>query len=197
MNRYPILLLLPLSLLGSACSSDNTLENKTQAPSIDTPVVSATSAVDEKNGFRAFHFGDDVSQFSDLTPGISSREEGIKSYGMKQGKENLKIGDAKLQSIEYTFYHDKLYHVDLIVDGSDNLAKVTAAATSLYGEPSSTISGNGVKWEGQKVEARTLSVQRGGLAGGTTGYLRIKSKLIEQQVEAAKTDAAKKGSADL
>lgn len=201
MNKH---LLLAASLFSAACSSNT----KQEVPAAASPAVApappvapavtdapAATAIDEKNGFRAHHFGDDVSTFSNLEPAYGSKGDN-KTYYTKAGKENLKIGDAALSSIAYSFYKNKFYQVRATIQGGyTGLDKVIAALEVLYGKPTNTGTlGKWSSWKGQKAEATATMAREDAL-------LTISSKTIVAEIaeadKLANAKAAQKGSADL
>jgi hypothetical protein len=117
---------LPLAspiLLCAACSTNTTSEKVTDSGAAATKLsptpASVKQPVDEKNGFRSYHFGDDISTFTDLVPFVSYQEPGIKKYEKAKGKENLQIGDLKLNTILYTFYNNKFSEVLVLANEKD------------------------------------------------------------------------------
>jgi hypothetical protein len=112
-----------LILLCAACSTNTTSEKVTDSGAAATKPsptpASVKQPVDEKNGFRSYHFGDDISTFTDLVPFVSYQEPGIKKYEKAKGKENLQIGDLKLNTILYTFYNNKFSEVLVLANEKD------------------------------------------------------------------------------
>ena len=78
----------------------------------------------------------------------------------------LKIGTARLDSIMYIFYKDRLMAVQLTAKSDDDMRVITGAFAELYGE------GKVGSWEGEKVTAH-----------GFVGGLEISSKELEAQME--------------
>lgn len=197
--------LFSLAMLFGACSSDTQPTKEATTPSVNETAVAAkpVALIDEKNGFRQHHFGDDFSSFTDLvlTPGYQEPGTGVKRYEKKKGKENLQIGEVKLDNIVYTFHNGKLLDVMLYTNEQDGLEKMVAAVTALYGEPSYKYSsGTGGVWKGEKAEAYTETRHISGSYGSAdsdTHYLYIKSKTVAAQMAADKQSAGKKASADL
>lgn len=89
----------------------------------------ALQALDAKNGFRDYRFDDTIDKFKNLKKQIDYGDD--KSYVSTD--ENLKIGDAQLSDISYSFYKDKLYSVLIQTKGSINSGKVKAAFQAQYG----------------------------------------------------------------
>ena len=194
------LLLLTLPFIFVACSSDSSKDTGVREPvagvtanKADKP---ASLPIDEKNGFRNHHFGDNISTFPGLKPLIGYSLPDTKRYEMPKAQENLKVGEAKLSSIVYTFHKDKFYEVMASVDMGDDTSyeKLSAAAVALYGQGKEFSSGTGVGWYGEKVNG-AISIENS--AGHRFGRFHLTSKTIEKQMEEAKTKAGKKASADL
>ena len=195
MKNTHFFLLLPL--LCVACSADTTkveVSDTSTTVAVEKEEVSV-SAIDEKNGFRTYHFGDDISSFPDLEPVVSYGPPSIKEYKMPASKENYQVGDTKLADIIYSFYKDKFYSVLAHADrlDKDALTKLTSAVTALYGAGKGFSSGSGTGWYGDKVNG-SVSVE--GRDYRITQF-RLTSKVIEKQIEADKLGSNKKGASDL
>ncbi|HEX8427728.1 hypothetical protein [Hymenobacter sp.] len=201
LTRYPFLLLLGFC---AACSSNDKPEaNASTATSAPTaavekaPPTNANAAIDEKNGFRTYHFGDDISMCPDLEYFMNLGKD-VRIYHMKKSKENMKIGDAPLESISYSFYKGKFYETQLdIVGGYTGLDKVIAALESLYGKPTEVgkIS-KWASWTGQKAKAVATMANSSRDARLTITSLPI-SKQIEEEEKAASQEGGSKAKADL
>jgi hypothetical protein len=191
-----------LIVLCAACSTNTTPDKTTDSgvastTTTPTPASGKQQPVDEKNGFRSYHFGDDISTFTDLVPFVSYQEPGIKKYEKAKGKENLQIGDLKLNTILYTFYQNKFSEVLVLANEKDpeGLTKLTAAATGLYGKPSYEFTtGRGSAWNGELARA---SVSEERINGDRSLRMHIESKTMANQKEQAEKTAGKKASADL
>jgi len=120
--------------------------------------------LDARNGFRDLKFGQSIAQ----CPGMrlvksdyrGSAGKNIKTY--VRDSDDLRIGTARLESIVYVFFKDRLMAVDLSVKDDEDMAVVTGAFSELYGE------GKVGSWEGERVSAH-----------GFIGGLEIISKEIE------------------
>jgi hypothetical protein len=191
-----ICFLAALTLGCVACSSESKQVETAQAPADvkNSAVSQSVDAIDEKNGFRSHHFGDDLATFPGLIPIVSYGSTDIKQY--RTPKENLQVGDAKLSTITYSFYKDRFYSVLVHANKRDNAAfdKLTAAATSLYGKGKEFSSGNGTGWYGEKVNG-SVSIEDS--SGYKVPQLHLTSKVIEKQIEADKLSVGKKASSDL
>ena len=122
----------------------------------------------------------------------------VRIYHMKKSKENMKIGDAPLESISYSFYKGKFYETQLdIVGGYTGLDKVIAALESLYGKPTEVgkIS-KWASWTGQKAKAVATMANSSRDARLTITSLPI-SKQIEEEEKAASQEGGSKAKADL
>ncbi|RZK22497.1 MAG: hypothetical protein EOO56_08405 [Hymenobacter sp.] len=187
-----------LFLLGAACSSDPKQTEAVQAP--DTATAPAATApakgIDERNGFRSHHFGDDITTFPGLVPVVSYGSPDIKQYKLPASKENLQIGDVKLRAVTYSFYKDKFYSVSVQADKPDNAAfdGLTAAATSLYGKGKEFGSGTGTGWYGEKVNG-SVSIENS--LGSRGLQMKLTSKTIDKQIEADKLSVGKRAASDL
>jgi hypothetical protein len=88
-------------------------------------------ALDTKNGFRDFKFGDDISTFKDLVE-IEIGKDGLtKFYSITDDK--LAIGTSELEKISYGFYKDKLFAITIATKGYSNSRGVLKALQELYG----------------------------------------------------------------
>ena len=186
-----------LSLLSAACSSDPKQTEAAQAPDTTAaPPTAPAAGIDEKNGFRDHHFGDDIAAFPGLVPVNSYGPPDIKEYQLPASKENLQIGEVKLSTITYSFYKDKFYSVLVQTKMPDNASfeKLTAAATALYGKGELFGSGPGTGWYGKKVNG-SVAIEH------DSGYdklrMKLTSKTIEKQREADKLSVGKKAASDL
>lgn len=87
----------------------------------------------EPNGFRGIKWGTDISTLKDLKH-IRDDHEGSVKYYKKEGEE-LKIGEAELESIEYGFWRGKLATVTVHTEGVFNYDKLITACKTKFGEP--------------------------------------------------------------
>lgn len=92
-------------------------------------VVSAAQA--EPDGFRSIKWGAKISDLKDmiLLPYIVDKKE---TAYRKTGDE-LKIGNAQVESIEYVFYKDKLYMVRINFRKEDNFKSLKKSLEEQFG----------------------------------------------------------------
>jgi len=150
---------------------------------------SAKSALDDKNGFRTYHFGDDISKYSSF---VKREQDGDTKY-YTQPNENLKIGDATLKSISYGFYKGKLYNIFIQTSGVLDSRKVLDALTAQYGAGyQSNKYIERYYWFGNVV---ILSYDENSITKAAN--IIFSSKAISEQKEEDKKLAAKKAASDL
>jgi hypothetical protein len=126
-------LLLALATLATSCGS---ADNKQAAAPGALPVAAAApeptpALIDQKNGFRGHHFGDDIADFKGLKLVRLLSTTDLKAYEPADVQEK-KIGETPLLILRYLFYRGKFYEVDMQPVGSKPMA-VLDALTSLYG----------------------------------------------------------------
>lgn len=174
-----------LSLLACAsCSSESAPETTVTAKTTTVVPAVRPSLIDEKNGFRTYQFGDNVTTIPNLVPLDLPHPAGVTLY--KRTPESLQLGTGQLSFIRYDFYQNKLYQVMLVADRA-NAPQLLSAATALYGPGvQANPQEEHYAWQGQKAAA---SYQR--VAGSGIAALTVSSKAIAEQVEAAKGQAAK------
>ena len=100
---------------------------------VGTPGGSAhpsLKALDTKNGFRQFRFGEDVSQYPALKAKSNKEMGGMRYY--THTSENLKVGGADLQSIAYAFYKDKLAAIFIQTEDVTNTLALRDVLCSQY-----------------------------------------------------------------
>jgi hypothetical protein len=130
----------------------------------------------EPDGFRGIKWGTDFSTLGDLEyVGTDSSYGGIKMYSRKGDK--LTIDGAKVESVEYGFWQDKFFGVQITVRGMVNFSSLRASATEKFGfgnRPNP--SGNRYYWSGKITRiALTFSNSRG------LGTMFIESTEIHDQ----------------
>lgn len=147
------------------------------------------TALDAKNGFRTYHFGDDVSTI----PNLKEIEKDGDTKFYNKTDENLKIGDANLKDIVYGFYKGKLYIVMINTKGLVDSRKVYDALASQYGGGyQSNKYLEKYYWFGDKV---TGSYDENTLTHDA--LISFSSTEISKQKAADKKQAAQKAGADL
>lgn len=95
-------------------------------------IAQNVKALDAKNGFRDFKFGDDISTFKDLIEIETSNDGNTKVYQISDDK--LAIGTSELEKINYSFYKDKFFAVSIKTRGYSNSRGVLRALQELYGK---------------------------------------------------------------
>lgn len=176
MNKRLLLSLVLLSAAPAAYAQEKELK-----PSL--------KALDEKNGFRTHHFGDDISQFTDLT--VAEDDGDVKYYTSTD--ESLKIGGATIQRIAYGFYKGKFYEVSIKTEDYTNSRALFEALKAQYGRPyKSNPYIEDYNWFGKAV---SLSYDENSING--SAKVLMYSKAISNQEEADKKVAAKKAGSDL
>ncbi|WP_139926469.1 hypothetical protein [Hymenobacter sp. DG01] len=182
------------SLLAAASCGSPTAENSQTTDQTSTAAAAASPVIDEKNGFRELHFGQDLSTVEDLVAMPGRDYVAIKDYQKKPDKEKLQVGNAQIQDITYGFYKNKLVRVSLTALG-DNTDKLLNAAIGLYGEPMQDkqvpAPGRAYWWVGEKVIGSYQETGR----EGKRGYLVLSDKAAA--AEAEKAPANESGVADL
>jgi len=88
-------------------------------------------ALDAKNGFRDFKFGDDVSTFKDLVEVEIGKDGLTKFYSITDDK--LAIGTNELEKIVYGFYKDVLFTIMITTKGYSSSRGVLQALQEQYG----------------------------------------------------------------
>ncbi|TGE22792.1 hypothetical protein [Hymenobacter metallicola] len=147
------------------------------------------AALDDKNGFRTYHFGDDVSTI----PGLKEVEKSGDTKYYTKTDENLKIGDADLHSITYGFYKGKLHYVVVRIKGIVDSRKVLAALETQYGSGyKSNRYLENYYWFGNKVNG---TYDENSVTHDTT--VSFSSVEIAKQKEEDAKAAAKKAGSDL
>lgn len=156
-------------------------QDKTPKPSL--------KALDEKNGFRNYHFGDDISQFQDLK--VVEDDGDSKFYSSTN--ENLKVGGADLKDITYGFYKGKLANVFIKTPGLTDSRALLDALKAQYGRPFQPNQFmQRYSWLGKNVY---LNYDENSIDGTAKVYMT--SEAIRKQQQADEKDAAKKASKDL
>lgn len=147
MNNF--LLLLPL------------LVTLTFASAQDKPTTPSLKALDETNGFRAYHFGDDISKF----PHLTVVEQDAHTTFYKSAQEHLRVGRAELKELTYAFYKGKLFYISLGTDGLTNSRALLEALQAQYGGGSkSNPSLESYYWLGKQVTLHYQEDSRTGSA---------------------------------
>src|SRR5262249_17028909 len=89
----------------------------------------------DADGFRGIKWGTELSAVQDMTQiGTDPSYGGVKKYSKKS--DELKIGGADLESIEYNFWQDKLFSVTINFKGSSNFSSLKDATFEKFGKGS-------------------------------------------------------------
>ena len=85
---------------------------------------------EEIEGFRNYKWGDSSDKLGKVK-GID-KNVNEKYFVCVKEKEQLMVGDVKLNDIQYVFFDNKLYAVYMPFSGQDNLLKIKKAFQSKY-----------------------------------------------------------------
>lgn len=94
----------------------------------------APKPVDAYYGFRNFKLGSDISAHPELEKLVDV--DGATKQIYQLPNEVLKVGQADLERIQYTYYDGKLQSVLIVVDGGTNRHFLLEAFKTKYGKPS-------------------------------------------------------------
>ena len=123
-GMWTILFCVFLLLSPSLLHAQATLE----VPSPPVPMGSI-AYLDARNGFRDVTFGSSVSKYPGMV--LVERDGDMKVY--KRPKDDLTLGEGRLQSILYFFYKDQLSEVMLETVGLVNSRAALAVLSHAYG----------------------------------------------------------------
>ena len=108
----------------------------------------------EPDGFRGNKWGTDISTLKDMVF-VTGIDENVKRY--KRKRDELKIGKAKLDYIQYEFRNGKFCLVEMSFQGIENFNRAKEAMFETFGkvqnmsEESKKIS-ESYFWEGEKTD---------------------------------------------
>ncbi len=149
----------------------------------------------EPDGFRGIKWGTDISTIQNMEY-IASEEtifgEGADIY--KKSDDELAIGDAKIESIEYLFWNKKFFEVRIFVIGYENCEALRYSTFEKFGQVSkikarTELLGDNYQWSGE--------ITRINLSSGKTCSLWMYSEeIMLTMVEAGRQrmkDKAKEG----
>ena len=141
--------------------------------------------LDSLAGFRGIKFGTTFSEFTDLT--LDQDHGKLKLY--TKTNEDLKLGLARLETIVYHFFDDKLYGVSIHTTDPANTQTLVAIAGTGFGQGAKLDQHNTI-WQGEKAWAQ-LS-QNPGTGEGTLfiGDCELSRQLGEYEQRAAMEAAA-------
>lgn len=132
----------------------------------------------EPDGFRGIKWGAEISALKDMVL-VLAIDNDVKRYARKT--DVLKIGEAKVDYIQYEFWKGKFYLVDMGFQGTDNWNNVRKAVFAMFGkgqsmsEKSETLPVT-YRWEGEKTTA--IMIYDSNLGGGIT---ISSNEIIEQK----------------
>jgi hypothetical protein len=146
-------------------------------------------ALDEKYGFREYQFGIDSTAIPNLK--FVTQEGNVKYYSKEDDK--LNIGDAKLKTILYGFYKNKLYWVEIKTEGLTNSRFLLSSLEELYGKgyKANQFMDN-YDWFGKKV---ILMYEENSITGDAS--VSTWSKIIQKEKAAFEKEQAKNAKTDL
>jgi hypothetical protein len=87
------------------------------------------TALDSKNGFRNYHFGNDISQHTELV----KKETAGNTIYYTNPRESLKIGEADLKGVVVGFYKSKLFYILIRTTGQLNSMRSKDVLEAQYG----------------------------------------------------------------
>ncbi len=122
----------------------------------------------EPDGFRDIKWGAEISALKEMVL-VMAIDNDVKRYARKT--DVLKIGEAKLDYIEYEFWKGKFYLVDMGFQGTENSDSVRKAVFAMFGKGQS-MSEKGEKlpetyrWEGEKTTV--IMIYDPNIGGGIT-----------------------------
>ncbi|MEK6744251.1 MAG: hypothetical protein AABZ15_11595 [Nitrospirota bacterium] len=107
----------------------------------------------EPVGFRDFKWGASIGSIKGLLF-VLKDTEGIKYYSRKN--DSLKIGDAKLTSLNYGFWKGNLHSVVALFKGNKNWEMIRGSLSEKFGTGLVYNRGFSMSWRGEKTSIITL-----------------------------------------
>jgi hypothetical protein len=140
----------------------------------------------EPEDFRGIKWGTNIDKYTDLHfVGVS---DSWTRY--QRNNENLKIGEATLQEIEYYFYQNKFHSVRVRFFGEQNLLDLKKTLSKDYGKGIKNVKGYSVEyqWHGPKVDTKIEydNISKKGVLVYT--YLPISAEIAKDQKKPAIED---------
>ena len=156
---------------------------------IVVPVLCSAAMSNDPSGFRDLNWGTDISTLKGMAY-VSTDDSygGIKLYS--RNNDVLTIGAAKVESIQYGFWQNKLSDVRIIFKGYPNFASIKDATFEKFGtgdKPDEFM--ERYLWTGEKTG---IVLQYSQLPG--KGSLFMWSQEISKQQKAYQEEKAKEGS---
>lgn len=149
------------------------------------------NALDEKHGFRDLKFGDPLGDGFEQIGAMG--DAGMVLYVRRS--DSLRIGEADMESIHYTFYRGRFYSVTLTPANKTEFVRLGEVFIKAYGRPihdDSDPSNEYFVWNAVK----TMLFQSWDNYEGK-GFALINSKLIEQEAKRDREADARRGIEDL
>jgi hypothetical protein len=149
---------------------------------------SQCSGVYELEGFRGINWGTDLSILSDMVPsGTDSGSNEISAY-LRNGDE-LTIGAASLERIEYGFWKDKFCGVKVVTKGYSNWTGFRDVMVEKFGRGYQTTKGQEEYfWSGEKTNM-VLQYDK----TTTIGVLFMVSKTMGKEIDLDRREKIKEG----
>jgi hypothetical protein len=122
----------------------------------------------EPDGFRGIKWGAEISELKDMAL-VMAIDKDVKRYARKT--DILKIGEGKLDYIQYEFWKGRFCLVDMEFQGTENWNNVRKAVFAMFGKRQN-MSEKGeelpatYRWEGEKTTV--LMIYDSNLGGGVT-----------------------------
>lgn len=153
----------------------------------------------EPDGFRGIKWGTDISTIQNMEY-VKSAEiifgEGADIY--KKGDDELAIGDAKIESIEYLFWNKKFFEVRIFVVGYENCEALRYSTFEKFGQVSrikarTELLGDTYQWSG---EITGINLSSGNTCSLSMYSYEIMSTIVEsgrQRIKEKAKEGAEKG----
>jgi len=122
----------------------------------------------EPDGFRGIKWGTEISTLKDMVF-VMAIDKDVKRYERK--RDELKMGKAKLDYIQYEFRKGKFYLVEIGFQGIENLNNLKETMFEIYGKGRSMSEktermSESYFWEGEKTDM--IMVYDSDIGGGIT-----------------------------
>ena len=134
----------------------------------------------EPDGFRGIKWGTDISTVKDMVL-VMTIDNDTKRY--KRNRDVLRMGEVKLDYIEYEFWKGMFYLVDIGFEGAENWKNLRSRMFATFGRGKSESEEEGqvpsrYRWEGEKTTVIMIYDSRmgGGLTISSTEIVGQKAK---------------------
>ena len=138
----------------------------------------------EPDGFRGIKWGSEISALKDMVC-VMAMDNDVRRYARK--RDVLKIGEAKLDYIEYEFWKGKFYLVDMGFQGTENWNNVRKEVFAIFGKAQRMPEkGENLpetyRWEGEKTTMIMIydSNMGGGITVSSNEIMDQKGKVEEE-----------------